>query len=390
MRLSHYGGPSRLDVVTKPDPAIEHASRGPANGTMTVRQRRTVWLASVGIAALAARSIARRARMIDLKDARVLITGGSRGLGLVLAREFGRHGARVALCARDADALDRARVDLEARGVPVLTVLCDLTDRGQVSRMVAEVVAGFGGIDVLVNNAGIIQIGPLESMTLEDFEAAMAANFWSAVYTTFAVLPFMQRQGRGRIVNVASIGGKISVPHLLPYSASKFALVGFSEGLRGEVSRDGLVVTTVCPGLMRTGSPRKAIFKGRHRAEYAWFAIGDSLPGLTMSAERAAGKIVEACRAGDAQVVLTRVAQAGDLAHAVAPGLTATVLGLVNRLLPAPGGIGARGARGADSESALAPSTLTTLSDAAAQRNNEMARPHGVTRVDSPQTQRRR
>jgi NAD(P)-dependent dehydrogenase (short-subunit alcohol dehydrogenase family) len=335
--------------------------------------RRVGWLAGAGVAALAARAIARRARLVDLAGARVLVTGGSRGLGLVLAREFGRHGARVAVCARDAEALDRARLDLEARGIPALAVPCDLTDRDQVSRMVSEVEAGLGGIDVLVNNAGIIQVGPLDSMTLEDFEAAMATNFWSAVHMAFAVLPIMRRQGGGRIVNVASIGGKISVPHLLPYSASKFALVGFSEGLRSEAGRDGIVVTTVCPGLMRTGSPRNAIFKGRHRAEYAWFAISDSLPGLTMSAERAARKIVEACRAGDAHVVLTHAAQVGDLAHALAPGLTATVLDLVNRVLPAPGGIGTRAARGAESESAVAPSVLTTLGDAAARRNNEMA-----------------
>jgi NAD(P)-dependent dehydrogenase (short-subunit alcohol dehydrogenase family) len=259
---------------------------------MTAR-RPMGWLAGASLAALAARAIARRAGLMDLTGARVLITGGSRGLGLVLAREFSRHGARMAVCARDAEVLDRARAELEARGVPVLALPCDLTDRDQVSRMVSEIADRFGGIDVLVNNAGIIQVGPLDSMTLEDFEGAMAANFWSAVYTTLAVLPVMRRQGSGRIVNVASIGGKISVPHLLPYSASKFALVGFSEGLRAEMSREGIVVTTVCPGLMRTGSPRNVIFKGRHRAEYAWFAIADALPGLTMSAERAARKIVE-------------------------------------------------------------------------------------------------
>jgi NAD(P)-dependent dehydrogenase (short-subunit alcohol dehydrogenase family) len=347
------------------------------------------WLAGAGAAALAARAIVRRARLMDLTGARVLITGGSRGLGLVMAREFGRHGARVAVCARDAEALDRAREDLETRDIPALAIACDLTDRDEVSRMVSAVVARLGGIDVVVNNAGIIQVGPLDSMTLEDFEAAMATNFWSAVYTAFAVLPIMRRQGGGRIVNVASIGGKISVPHLLPYSASKFALVGFSEGLRAEVSREGIVVTTVSPGLMRTGSPRNAIFKGRHRAEYAWFAIGDALPGLTMSAERAARKIVEACRAGDASVVLTRAARAGDLVHAVAPGLTATVLELVDRMLPAPGGIGTHGALGADSESAFAPSTLTVLGDAAARKNNEMARPRGGRRLDRPQARGR-
>src|SRR5204863_5194639 len=122
------------------------------------------------------------------------------------------------------------------------------------------------------------------------------------LFTTLSVLPAMRRQGEGRIVNISSIGGKIAVPHLLPYDASKFALTGFSEGLRAELLKDGIYVTTVCPGLMRTGSPRNADFKGQHEAEYAWFSIGDSLPGMSMSAEAAAERIVTAFRQGEAEV----------------------------------------------------------------------------------------
>ena len=230
----------------------------------------------------------------------------------------------------------------------------------------------FGAIDVLVNNAGVIQVGPMEVMTLEDYEQAMKTHFWGPLYTTLAVLPEMREREDGRIVNITSIGGKISVPHLLPYSASKFALVGFSEGLRAELKKDGIVVTTVCPGLMRTGSPRNATFKGQHRAEYAWFSISDSLPVSSMSAERAARQIVEACKRGDAEVVLSIQAKMAVLFHGLFPGLTADLLGFVNRLLPAPGGIGTRRAKGKESESDLSPSWLTTLSEQAAARNNEI------------------
>src|SRR5205085_5737710 len=137
-------------------------------------------------------------------------------------------------------------------------------------------------------NAGIIGVGPIQTMTLADFEEAMKINFWSAVYTIEAVLRDMIRRGSGRIVNITSIGGKISVPHLLPYCASKFALVGLSEGLHAELTQQGIVVTTVCPGMMRTGSPRNAEFKGRHRAEYAWFSIGGSLPLISIDSHVAA------------------------------------------------------------------------------------------------------
>jgi NAD(P)-dependent dehydrogenase (short-subunit alcohol dehydrogenase family) len=231
----------------------------------------------------------------DLRNKTVLITGGSRGLGLVMAREFAREGARLVLCARDEEELQRAQGDIEDYGVEVMTVPCDITNKQSVDDMVAAVNSRFGGVDVLVNNAGVIQVGPLEVMTMEDFEIAMQAHFWGPLYTTMAVLPSMRQKKSGRIVNITSIGGKVSVPHLVPYSASKFALVGLSKGLRAELMKDGIKVTTICPGLMRTGSPRNADFKGQHRLEYAWFSISDALPLLTVSAENAARQVVQAC-----------------------------------------------------------------------------------------------
>ncbi|HKY04409.1 MAG TPA: SDR family NAD(P)-dependent oxidoreductase, partial [Blastocatellia bacterium] len=226
--------------------------------------------------------------------------------------------------------------------------------------------------DVLINNAGVIEVGPMDVMTAGDYEEAMRTHFWGPLYTTLAVLPAMRSRSEGRIVNISSIGGKISVPHLLPYSASKFALTGFSEGLRAELAGDGIVVTTVCPGLMRTGSPRNATFKGRHRGEFAWFMISDSLPLISMNAERAARQIIDACKRGDAEVVLSLPAKLAALFHGVFPGLTADLLGLVNLALPGPGGIGTARARGAESRSALTPSWLTALSDKAAAENNEL------------------
>ncbi|MEW6273077.1 MAG: SDR family NAD(P)-dependent oxidoreductase, partial [Thermodesulfobacteriota bacterium] len=290
---------------------------------------------------------------------------------LVLARELGARGARVAICARDRDELERAQRDLAERGHDVLAVPCDVTRREEVDELVERVLAAWGRVDVLVNNAGEIEVGPLEEMTLEDFERALAIYFWAHLYTTLAVLPDMQRRRSGRIVNVSSIGGKMSVPHLAPYSAAKHASVGLSRALRVELAQYGIAVTTVVPGLMRTGSPVRADFKGQHRKEYAWFSIGDSLPLLTTSAERAARQIVRACRRGDAEVVLTIPARIADLAQSLFPGLTSDALSLVNRLLPGPGGIGRARAEGRDSQSALSPSLLTALGDAAAARNNE-------------------
>ena len=309
----------------------------------------------------------------DFRGKVVLLTGGSRGLGLVLARQLTREGAQLALCARDGEELERAADELARLGRRPLTVACDVTDPEEVRHLVERVNGAFGPIDVLVNNAGVIQVGPQAVMARDDYEQAMNVHFWGPYNTIEAVLPQMCRRRAGRIVNISSIGGKIAVPHLLPYCASKFALVGFSEGLRPEVAPDGVVVTTVCPGLMRTGSPRHAQFKGQYRKEHAWFRISDSLPLLTISAEKAARQVLDACRHGRAEVVLSLPARLAVKFHGLFPGLSANLLALVDRLLPAAGGIGTELREGKDSESAAAPSVLTTLTEEAARRNNELS-----------------
>jgi NAD(P)-dependent dehydrogenase (short-subunit alcohol dehydrogenase family) len=337
-----------------------------------MNQRALVYAGTALGAALVTRSIVRRLRRYDLDGKVVVITGGSRGLGLVLARQLLSLRAKVAICARDIEELTRATANLAAHGGQLLALACDVTDPRQVAHLVARVRAELGPIDVLINNAGVIDVGPMEHMTTEDYERAMTTHFWAPLHMVLAVAPEMRRRGEGRIVNITSIGGKIAVPHLLPYTASKFALVGLSEGMRAELANDGVCVTTVVPGLMRTGSPPNAMFKGRHRGEYAWFAVSGSLAITSMSAERAAKRIIAALRHGDAEVVLSIQAKLAIKLHALAPVLTQRLMAVVNRLLPAPGGIGTRRAKGWDSASSAAPSRLTRASDRAAVRNNEV------------------
>lgn len=328
--------------------------------------------AGIGIL-YAAKKLLDRTKTLDLRGRVVLITGGGRGLGLVLARGFAAEGAKIVICSREKIELDDARRELETAGAEVFSIVCDVTDEAAVGEMVAQAEAHFGGIDVLVNNAGVIQVTPLENASKKDFEEALDTHFWGVYHTTNAVLPEMKKRGAGRIVNISSIGGRVAVPHLLPYATSKFALTGYSEGLRAELLKDGIYVTTVCPGLMRTGSPRQTFVKGRHELEYAWFKIGDSLPVLTVSAEFAAGEIIEACRRGDAELTISLPAKILARFKGIFPGTTADVLSLVDLLLPAPaeGEAGDRRLRGKDAESPLSDNFLTTLTDEAAVKNNE-------------------
>jgi len=337
-------------------------------------QIKTVFSVIGGVAAVTAtaRVILRSSRRISLQGKVVLITGGSRGLGLVLAREFTQLGARVALCARSESELRRVREEFGNSGKSVFAAVCDVGVRADVWRLIQSVHDQLGDIDILVNNAGTIIVGPAENQDLESFEDAMQTNFWGPYYAISAVLEQMKERGAGRIVNIGSIGGKVAFPHLLPYTASKFALVGYSEGLRAELAKYNVFVTTVCPGLMRTGSPRNAQFTGQAEKEYAWFVISDSLPLASISARRAARKIIDACIHGEAEIHLGLAAKLGALIQGCAPGVTTEILSAVHRCMPEALPGHAVRQKGADSESEVTESLATKLTREAEAANNQI------------------
>jgi len=327
-------------------------------------------------AALIAARLARARFAISFEGRVVVITGGSRGLGLVMARRLVDEGARVVLLARDLGELARAREELLARGRgDVMTIRCDVRRRAEVRAAVDAVLDTWRTVDVLINNAGVIQVGPLEHMEHEDFENAMATHFWGPLHLILEVTPVMRHRRFGRIVNISSIGGRMAVPHLAPYSASKFALTGLSDAVRAELDPYGIRVTTVAPGLMRTGSPVNAQFKGQHDAEYAWFKIASSLPGLTISADRAAAKILEACRYGDPSLTITPQAKLAGAANAVVPAAVGRAMMLVTRALPRENGYAGNTTRTGlqnEAKSRWTPSRVTRLTDTAAVANNEV------------------
>jgi short-subunit dehydrogenase len=290
---------------------------------------------------------------------------------MALAREFASRGSRVTICARDAQKLSAAREQLERVGFKIDTISCDITKESEINRLVGELQAKDGPLDVLVNNAGRIEVGPLETTTLQDFEEAMATHFWGPLHLMRAVIPEMRRQHGGRIVNIVSIGGKIGVPHLIPYDGSKFALAGLSEAVAAEVRKDNIFVTTVYPGLMRTGSPRNANFKGQYNKEYTWFTLSDSMPLITIQAARAARKIVDACRDGRASLTITPGAKVAALAHAIAPNSVIGMLAVVNKLLPKSDSSTTQSHKGRDSQTWLTRSPLTILDQLAASDLNQ-------------------
>lgn len=335
--------------------------------------KRNLKVMALGVAAaVAIRAWLRHSRYLELRGKVVFITGGSRGLGLEIAREFIRRGAKVAVCARDQEELDRARKEFEEAGTSILTLKCDVGVRAEIQHAITAAEEQLGAVDVLVNNAGTIVVGPVENQDLQIFEEALQTNFWGALYATAVVIDGMKQRGGGRIVNIASVGGKVAFPHLLAYTASKFALVGYSQGLRAELAKDHILVTTVCPGLMRTGSPRNAVFTGQNEKEYTWFTLSDSLPGTSISVRRAARQIVNACVYGKSEVHLGVPAKLASILQGVAPGLSAELLSQVNKLMPEPGEVNSNPVSGANSETPFTQSDLTQLTRAAEQTQNQL------------------
>ncbi len=276
----------------------------------------------------------------------VLITGGSRGLGLALAERYGRADARLILVARDYDQLVTARYTLLARKAvqypdDVLLLHADLTDAAQATTVIEQAINHFGRIDVLINNAGIIEVGPVEDQPIAAYRRAMATNFFAALYTTHAALPHLLRRrpetGDAAIVNIASVGGKFAMPHLLPYVASKFALVGFSEGLHAELRHKRIRVTTVCPGLMRTGGEVNAQYTGQTLKEKRWFTLAAKTPVIAASVTHAANKIYNAVAGGRAEITISPQAWLAARAAGLAPETTQYLASLpTNTFYPPP------------------------------------------------------
>jgi short-subunit dehydrogenase len=314
----------------------------------------------------------------DIAGEVAIVTGASRGLGLELARELARHSCPLVICARDEAELGRAARLLRSAGAAVTAIPCDITDDAAPQLLIDTALRVYGRLDIVVNNAGVIQVGPVEHTADADFESAMRVMALAPARLALAALPVLRERDHGRIVTITSVGGKISVPHLLPYSMAKFAAVALSEGLRAELGQGPVIVTTAVPGLMRTGSHVRALFAGQREKEFTWFSLGASLPLLSMDAGRAARRIVSAMRARRAEVILTPAAQAAARGAHLFPGLTA---GLMHTMAaPLPGAARRPGppTEGKDLRPALGRrlfDALTVLGRDAARRRNELPGP---------------
>jgi short-subunit dehydrogenase len=249
---------------------------------------------------------------LDLRGSRVLLTGASSGIGRALGFALAASGARLALASRDRGRLDDLAAAVRQRGGAAVVTPADVTDAGQRQMVVESAASALGGLDVLVNNAGVGATGPFLDATEEQLRRVMEVNFFAATELTRLALPHLVRGRDPMVVNVASVLGRRAIPGYSEYCASKFALVGWSESLRAELAAHGVRVLVACPGSIQTSFRDNLV---RHRARYPHHAK------QRMSAERCAALIVAAMRRRRREVVITAAAKGIVWLNRLAPRL---------------------------------------------------------------------
>jgi short-subunit dehydrogenase len=197
----------------------------------------------------------------------VLITGASQGIGNAIAHKFAREGYNLVLAARHGDRLEAVAQELRNLNCQAIAVPTDVKDPEQVKHLVERALAEYGAIDVLVNNAGIYISGPVDAFSLDDWHQAIDTNLWGYIHTIHAILPHFLQRGSGTLVNISSIGGKVPVPYLVPYTTSKFAVTGLTQALEAELSAKGIQVCGVYPNLIKSDFLERAIFRGQDAAD---------------------------------------------------------------------------------------------------------------------------
>lgn len=245
-----------------------------------------------------------------------VITGASSGIGAAACIEFAKKGASLALVARRKEKLEELEKTLAKLGIDTLVCECDVSDKEQVRKMSLQVIEKFGKADVLVNNAGFAIYGAVSDLSIEEIESQMKTNYFGMIYCTKNFLPKMLEQKSGHIVNVASVAASFGLPGIASYCASKFAMLGFSEGLKHELKGTGIGITVVSPIMVRTSFFDHHSFK--HMPKYS---------PTSLSAKTVAKTIVSAASSSRLEIIVPSIVRGAVWAKHTFPYLINPILG---------------------------------------------------------------
>lgn len=288
----------------------------------------------LGVAGTAAAVYAwrQRARRRHVQGRTVLITGGSRGLGLELARKFLAAGAQVALCARNQADLERARQQLAPGGGLVSIHVADISNPQAVERLVSDVTARWGRLDILVNNAGVFMGGPMALMRLDDYQRMLRVNLIGTITVTEACRPYLERHGG--VITIVSAAGLLPAPHLAPYAVSKAGVSMYAQLLEVELASRGLETMAVYPSYMPTGSTYSADYRGAVAAEQRVVQRLMHMPFISVDHRRAGSIILNAWLSGRRVVVYPAVARFSIILTNLMPEFALRMMRLANRFYP--------------------------------------------------------
>jgi short-subunit dehydrogenase len=271
---------------------------------------------------------------VQLADRVAVVTGAASGIGRATAVELARRGCHLALVTRrDRDGLEETARAVHALGRKTSLHLADVADRERMAALPQEVIDAHGHAHVLVNNAGVTVMSSLEDHTLEDLDWILGTNLWGVVYGTYFFLPWLKREPEAHVLNVSSLQGLMAMPNQSTYSASKFALRGFGEALRGELAPHGIGVTTAYPGLVRTHIIEASRFHGEDQESLRSWLSG-YVERRTLAPEKCARRMVRAIERNRARVRITASSYLADWLKRLLPTTTDTVLAAMQRNRP--------------------------------------------------------
>lgn len=255
------------------------------------------------------------------------VTGASQGIGRAISLELAREGATVALMARNKEKLEAVRVTIESEGGRAFVYPVDATDYRALRRTLDQILTDQGGIDILINNAGVGTFKPLEQMSEQEAEAPVALPFGASVVASHHVIPYMLKKGQGHIVNLTSPAGYFPFPYMVPYTAGRFAITGLSYGLHEEFKRRGIGVTLLCPAQVDTG------YFQSNDADMGWYPrLARVFPVL--QPEAVARKAIKAIKKNRKELIFPFILWFSVKFYTTLPGFTFGLLRLLGLLRP--------------------------------------------------------